>query len=289
MSGPQRQAYAWNLPEDDAGRRALAATLAGIGCRALRVKAGGDGGMVWIPGGHFPAEAGPQWDDAWLAPFVAVGLAPTPWFYIWPGASDQLAVVAALAHRAAAALALNPEAEWRVQSNANGFRSLAEANSAAVAWVAQLRAALPHPVRIAFSSVPTWADFPYEGFAAACDQAEPQHYWPASAFADGEDEVMAHVRRAGTTKPCVAILSASGEYPDAAVVRLGEAALATLPTLAGFSAWEAGNAAFQATAMRDAYALLGVAAATTPAAGAFGRAWAAGGTFEARWAALTGH
>lgn len=283
-----RQCYVWDLPATDAARQALAATLAAIGCRALRVKAGGDDGGVWIPGGHIPAGAGPQWDFAWLAPFGVAEIMPTPWFYNWPTAADQAGIVAALAHRDAAEIALNPEAQWRVQSSANSFQSLAEANAAAGTWVAQLRAMLPHPVRIAFSSCPTWADFPYEGFAAACDQAEPQHYWPASAFLDGEDEMMAHVRRAGTAKPCVPILSASGQYSDAGVMTLARSALGTLPGLAGFSAWEAGNTAFQATALRDAYALLGVTAATAPGGGAFGRAWAAGGTFEARWRALTG-
>lgn len=260
-----RQSYAWDLPAADAARRALAATLEGIGCRALRVKAGGDDGGVWIPGGHIPAGAGPQWDAAWLAPFVAAGIEPTPWFYIWPTAADQAGIVAALAHRDAAEIALNPEAEWRVQSNANSFRTLADANLAATLWVHQLRAALPHPVRIAFSSCPTWADFPYEGFAAACDQAEPQQYWPASAFLNAEDEVMAHVRRAGTAKPCVPILSASGQYSDAGVVALARSALLTLPGLAGFSAWEAGNSAFQASAIQQAYALLPVEATSGPA------------------------
>lgn len=261
----QQQAYLWDAPPTDAGRQALAAELARIGCRAVRVKAGGDDGDVWIPGGHYPSDAAPQWDAPWLAAVVAANIAPSPWFYIWPTAADIQAVVAALAHRDAPELALNPEMEWRVSSQANTFQSLAQANTAAAQWVAQLRAALPHPVRIAFSSCPTWADFPYEGFAAACDQAEPQHYWPASAFLNGEDEVMAHVRRAGTAKPCVPILTACGEYPDAGVVTLARSALATLPNLAGFSAWEAGNGAFQATAIRDAYALLPVEAATVPA------------------------
>jgi hypothetical protein len=62
--------------------------------------------------------------------------------------------------------------------------------------------------------VPTWTDFPYEGFAQACDQAEPQHYWPRDLLAGGKDQVEAHIRRAGPTMPCVPILTCSREYED---------------------------------------------------------------------------
>jgi hypothetical protein len=255
MAEPDRQSYAWNLPKTAALREVLAVALVADGTRHLRVKAGGDLGAVWVPGGRYPDSAGPQWDDGWLAHYTAKGIRVSPWFYVWPAVVDKEAIAKALNHRDADELALNAETEWRVSSPDNTFRSLAEANVYAEAWVRDLRTWLPHPVRIAFSSVPSWADFPYEGFAAACDQAEPQHYWFAEAIG-GKTQVGWHVARAGRDKPCVPILTASREYDDIGVVELAHDALADLPTLAGFSSWECANAAYQHSAMRQAYALL---------------------------------
>jgi hypothetical protein len=211
---------------------------------------------VWIPGGRYPDSAGPQWDDGWLAHYTAKGIRVTPWFYVWPAEVDKEAVARALNHRDADELALNAETEWRVSSPDNTFRSLAEANVYAEAWVRDLRTWLPHPVRIAFSAVPTWADFPYEGFAAVCDQAEPQHYWPGSLLAGGKDQVVRHLERAGGRIPCVPILTVSGEYDLGGVVGLAADAIRECPDLAGFSTWECANAAYQHVAVRQAYTLL---------------------------------
>jgi hypothetical protein len=260
MAEPERQSYAWNLPKTATLREALAVALVADGTRHLRVKAGGDLGAVWIPGGRYPSSAGPQWDDGWLAHYTAKGIRVTPWFYIWPAEVDKEAVAKALNHRDADELALNAETEWRVSSPDNTFRSLAEANVYAEAWVRDLRTWLPHPVRIAFSAVPTWADFPYEGFAAACDQAEPQHYWPRDLLAGGKDQVEAHIRRAGAALPCVPLLTCSREYEDSVVVALAVEAvedyIAARDTIDGLSTWECGNSAYQHAAVQASYALL---------------------------------
>jgi hypothetical protein len=281
MSEPEKQAYAWNLPKTATLREVLAVALAADGTRHLRVKAGGDLGAVWIPGGRHPDSAGPQWDDGWLAHYTAKGIRVTPWFYVWPAEVDKEAIAKALNHRDADELALNAETEWRVSSPDNTFRSLAEANVYAEAWVRDLRTWLPHPVRIAFSSVPSWADFPYEGFAAACDQAEPQHYWPGALLAGGKDQVVRHLERAGGRLPCVPILTASGEYDLGGVVGLAADAIRECPDLAGFSTWECANAAYQHVAVRQAYALLGDLARREPLD--FAAAWRAGGTFTERY------
>lgn len=238
------------------GSNAKAAQIADTGANVAYVKAGGDNGVVWIPGAPTGGFARPQWDAAYLAPLVAAGVTAYPWFYVWPVAVDEDAVIAALHHRLADTLVLNAETEWRVQSPANKFASLADANAAARAWVDDLRHTLRanfnREFRIGYSAVPSWTDFPYEGFAAACDFGLPQHYWPASLLG-GEDQVMAHYRRAPQS-PCVATLTACREYDDAGVLDLARSALAH--PIAGLSSWEAGNSAWQADAMRQAFALL---------------------------------
>lgn len=262
----QRQAYVWYLPDTPTARLAHAQRLRDVGALTLRVKAGGDHGLAWIPGRPSRGFAQPQWDRAWLAPYEAQGLVVSPWFYVWPDGADRDAIVAALRHERGTAtsplwLGLNPEAEWRVQSHDNPWHTLAEANDAAYQWVQALRhdlkAYLGLEVKIAVSAVPSWADFPYEGFARAADQLEPQHYWPDHLMAGGEDQVEAHVRRAGPDTPVVPLLALSREYDDDQAVALAEDALADFgPLLDGFSAWEVGNDAFQWGALKRVYALL---------------------------------
>jgi hypothetical protein len=254
----EKQAYCWYLPANTA---AHAARLVAGGCAHLRVKAGGDGGGVWQ-----------QWaDQARTQAYRDAGLRVTPWFYTWPLQEDIDAIARAHAAHPFDECGLNPETEWRWRnSNENPWNSLAEANQGARDWVARLRSAVP-AARLAYSSCPTWYDFPYEGFAETCDQAEPQHYWPDNLMAPdgetgeeaGEDSVEAHVRRAGTAQPTVPILTASREYPDAGVIDLARNALGDYPTLAGFSMWEAGNGAYQWDAARACYALLDTLAPQT--------------------------
>jgi hypothetical protein len=262
-----RQAYAWQLPHTATAREALAKALVADGTTHVRVKAGGDGGAVWIPGGRYPGSGGPQWDDAWLDPFTSRGLKVTPWFYNTPGDADKDAVVAALAHRlptpradGLVEIALNPEVEWAAN---NGYD-----NDYARRWVSDLRSrvsfALDVSLYIAYSSCPTWTWFPYEGFAQRCDQGEPQHYWPANLLPDfggvDEDQVDAHIRRAGREQPCVPILTASGEYNDAGVVSLAIGAIndyvAARESIDGLSAWECANSAYQHAAVAASYRLL---------------------------------
>jgi hypothetical protein len=261
MSEPERSAFIWTLPTGAATREAIAVAVAAGGTRKLYIKAGGDNGAaVWIPGVPLPSWARPQWDDAYLAPFTARDIAVVPWVYNWPNRADIDATIAALRHRWADELVLNPETEWRVQSPVNAYRSLVEANEDAERWVATLESDLRDEFgrvpRLGFSSVPSWPDFPYEGFAAACDFALEQHYWFPSDIAGGLDEVGWHLRRAGKAKPHVPVLTASREHDDAGVVRLARNALAQDPDLAGFSSWEAANGAYQADAVASAYALL---------------------------------
>jgi hypothetical protein len=257
MAEPERSAFIWTLPTGAATREAIAVAVAAGGTRKLYIKAGGDNGAaVWIPGVPLPSWARPQWDDAYLAPFTGRGIAVVPWFYNWPGNADGNLIIRALAHRDCDELVLNPETEWRVQSSANPYRTLAEANRAAELWVATLRDLLPHRVRIGFSSVPSWPDFPYEGFSAECDFALEQHYWFPDVLPGGLDQVGWHLRRTAWIMPHVPVLTASREHDDAGVVQLARNALAQDPDLAGFSSWEAANGAYQVDAVAASYALL---------------------------------
>lgn len=261
----ERSVYFWHYD----GTHNKAEQLRVIGATVAWLKAGGDRGIAWI---RDPAPEGfenEQWDDAYLSPLVNRGIDCRPWFYNWPVRADQLVVLTALAARWSDVIALNPETEWRVASPHSPYTSLAAGNRYAAEWVRQLRALIQASFGrvplIGYSSCPTWRDFPYEGFDEACDFAMPQHYWPDELFPPtdgetgseaGEEQVEAHLRRAGKAKPCVPILTACREYDDAGVVALAENALFDYPELAGFSAWEAGNAAFQADAMRRCYLLL---------------------------------
>jgi hypothetical protein len=261
MAELERSAFIWTLPTGAATREAIAVAVAAGGTRKLYIKAGGDNGAaVWIPGVALPSWARPQWDDAYLAPFTARGILCVPWFYNWYGDADLNAIVRAVGYRPSAELVLNPETEWRVQSSANPFRTLDEANEAAFRWVIYLRDNIRDieqlEPRIGFSSVPSWPDFPYEGFARACDFALEQHYWFPSDIAGGLDEVGWHLDRAGKAKPHVPVLTASREHDDAGVVQLARNALAQDPDLAGFSSWEAANGAYQVDAVAASYALL---------------------------------
>lgn len=242
----EKQTYIWNLPSD---RAVHARRLVEIGVQHVRVKAGGDTGRLW---------------QAWVdpratQPYRDAGLRVTPWFYTWPEQSDIDVVIRAMRAQPFDEYALNPEVEWRTDSPENPWRTVEQANDAAADWLRRMEAALPG-VRRAFSSVPSWVGFPYEAWCAGCDQAEPQHYWPRNLLADvyghDYDEVGYHRLRGGDDLPCIPILTASREYPDAGVVALAKTALADFPTLDGFSAWEAGNASFQWGAMAAAYALL---------------------------------
>jgi hypothetical protein len=248
----ERSTYIWNYRGGDAKAQQIKDT----GATMAWIKSGGDQGVVWIPGVSRPTWALPQWDDAYLQPLTSRGIACYPWFYNWPGAQDKAAVIRALEHRWSDVLALNPETEWRVASPHSPYNTLAEGNRYARAWVddlmEQLLARFGKLPRIGFSGVPSWRDFPYEGFGQACDFGHVQHYWPAELLG-GEDQVEAHYRRAPGC-PCIPILTACREYDDAGVLRLAASAL--MHPIQGFSAWEAGNAAYQADAMRQAYALL---------------------------------
>jgi hypothetical protein len=256
---PERSMYIWNMPRNASARLALRATLIATGCETIWVKAGGDDGYAWTPTQPSPpAWLRPQWSDAWLDDFAP--LATLPWFYIWPRETEYNAVALALRSRMADTLALNPETEWRVQSSVNPYRNLAEANRGAEAWVDKLRRRLREEFgrefRIGFSGVPSWTDFPYEGFDAACDFSHPQHYWPAHLMARNEDQIRAHLRRVGKAKPCVPILTVAREYGDEGAYALAETAVRDYPDLAGFSGWVAGENPYQSEVMRKAYLLL---------------------------------
>jgi hypothetical protein len=262
-----RAAYAWQLPHDAGARENLAAAVYADGTRHVRVKACGDGGATWIPGGRYPASGGPQWDNAWLEPFTRRGIRVTPWSYNEPGEADKNAIIRALQHRPPDPrpdglweIGLNPEVEWAAN---NGYD-----NAYAAAWVRDLRervrAALGVELYIAYSSCPTWRWFPYEGYAETCDQAEPQHYWTRNLLPDfgplDEDQVEAHIRRAGPAQPCVPILTASREYASSEVVALAVEAIedyvAARDAIDGLSSWECANGAYQHDAMAASYALL---------------------------------
>lgn len=255
----ERSSYIWNAAPDGAGRRAKRDQLVGIGCTEVLIKGFGDDGVVWIEGVALPSFARSQWSDAYAADYAP--LTVTLWGYPWPRDSDLDGCVQALMARWSPRVVLNPETEWRYQnSNVNPWNSLAEANAAAQDWMRRLKAACQSRFgRVPsfwISSCPSWSDFPYEGFMAECDGALPEHYFPDSMMARGENMVEAHIRRAGTAKPCVPVVTACREYDDQGVIDLAHSALLALPQPAGFSAWEAGNTAFQSEAMRQVYALL---------------------------------
>ena len=249
----ERSVYFWYYN----GSAAKAEQVRSIGATTAWVKAGGDRGVVWIPDPTPEGFENEQWADAYLEPLTSRGIVCNPWFYNWPVEADKRAVIVALEHRWADAIGLNPETEWRVQSPHSPYTNLMRGNAYAVAWVEdlrnQIRARFCRVPQIGFSGVPSWYDFPYEGFAAVCDFAHPQHYWHDELMANGENQVEAHFRRAPESV-CIPVLTACREYDDAGVLRLANSAL--LHPIQGFSAWEAGNAAFQANAMRQAYALL---------------------------------
>lgn len=260
----ERSVYFWYYDGSDG----KAQQIADIGANRAWIKAGGDGGIAWIKD---PAPEGfenEQWDDGYLMPLTSRGIPCFAWFYNDPLTVDQTVVLTALDARWSDTIVLNVETEWRVGTPTSPYNTLAEANAFAERWVNDLKAALKaHFGRvpsIGYSSCDTWADFPIEGFEAACDFAMPQDYWPDNLMAPdgetgseaGEDMVEAHLRRCGNAKPCIPILTMCGEYPPQQAVAIGANALLDDPDLDGFSAWEAGNSGFQAEAMRLAFALL---------------------------------
>jgi hypothetical protein len=259
----EKSCYIWTYD----GSHAKAAEIAATGATVAWLKAGGDGGITWIPDPTPERWENEQWDDAYLAPLTSRGIECRPWFYNHLGDADKESVLTALAHRWSDDIALNPEVEWRVQHAESPYTNLTAGNSFAWTWVTDLIGRclerFNKAPRIWFSSCPSWGDFPYEGYAAACHGAHPQHYWHDALMARGENQVEAHYRRAGAALPCVPILTACREYDDAGVLALAHSAL--LHPIDGFSAWEAGNRSYQADAMRRAYLLL-PADSTPPAA-----------------------
>lgn len=263
-----KHTFCWYLPSTDEGRKDFAQTRLAEGCQEVSIKAFGDGGVRWLAKFPRPSWAAPQWDVSYLDDLA--GLNVTFWGYPLPEVDSEFtAIVDVLRTHDSYEIILNPETEWRVSSPKNSFQNLAQANAYAAGWVARLKGLLYKEFgavpKISFSSVPTWADFPYEGFAQACDVAYPQHYWPDNAFTPndgetgdeaGEDEVEAHIRRSGRAMPCIPILTACGEYDDAGVIALAENALGDFPELDGFSSWESGNSAYQGAAIAHCYTLL---------------------------------
>jgi hypothetical protein len=242
----EKQTYIWYLPND---RRAHAKRLRAIGVTHIRIKAGGDDGRLWE-----------QWTDLAAAqPYRDEGLTVSPWFYTWPTPGDQAVVLRAMRAQPFEEYALNPEVEWRTDSNANTWNTVEQANIAAAEWLDQMERTVPS-IKRAFSSVPSWVGFPYEAWCAGCDQDEQQHYWPRNMLADvygkDYDEVGYHRLRGGDELPCIPIITACQEYPDAGVIALAKNALMDFPNLDGFSSWESGNSGFQWAAMAAVYNIL---------------------------------
>jgi hypothetical protein len=244
-----RGTYIWNLDPSSDARRAHAKRLRGLGLTRVQVKAGGDDGRLW-----------PEWvDPAATREYREEGLTVEPWFYTWPTEADRLVVKRAFDAQPFERYALNPETEWRTDSQENPWNTVAQANEGAFEWLLQMDLAMPSMERW-FSSVPSWTGFPYEAWCQGCDLAQPQHYWPRNLLADvyghDYDEVGYHRLRGGDTLPCIPIITACREYPDAGVVALAATALHDFPNLDGFSFWEAGNGAFQWDAAQKCLDLL---------------------------------
>jgi hypothetical protein len=266
----ERSVWFWNY----SGGAQQAQIVADTGAKIAYIKAAGDRGIVWIPNSPTGGFARPQWDDGYLRPLTERGITCYPWVYNWPGDTDKVATVKALNHRPSSLVVFNPETEWRVASQHSPYSNLAAGNAYARAWVSDMRSRLPLGTRIGFSGVPSWKDFPYEGWAESCDVGFPQHYWHDELLG-GENQVEAHYRRA-PGHPCIPILTACREYDDAGVLRLAASAL--MHPIEGFSSWESGNSSWQADAMKQAYAML-PADNQTRAESPFIRAW------KALWAA----
>ena len=256
----ERSTFLWYAPAGRDERRDLARRLLSINCEAVHVKAFGDGGVAWVPGEPPPGfRVQPQWSLGWIKDFAPLHV--NLWGYNKPGdlLQDADAACRALRHYWPDddLLILNPEVEWWGVSND-------EAAGYVQAFRHYLRQTLGRAPRIGFSSCPSWHRFPYEGFAAECDgPSYPQHYWPDRLMAPdhergaeaGEDQVEAHMRRAPGVRQ-VPIITTSREYVDPEVIGLAVNALADDPGLLGFSAWEAGNDAFQIDALAAIFRLL---------------------------------
>lgn len=240
----ERSSYAWNLPTNCGP---LAARLAAGGCTRVWVKAGVDNpGLttVWR-----------QWTDARCEAFVAVGIEPVAWFYIYPESPEVQwdTIARALTARPSRDICLNAEIEW---DNVGAIQ--------VAAWVAGLRAYLAARKvaveRIGFSSVPSWDGgkwggsiyhaFPYEAFVLCTDFDMPQDYWMDPDQADYEN------KRNVDNSPVIPILTACGEMTDAGIVARATKTLAECKNLVGFSAWECANGAYQFDAIAGAYAML---------------------------------
>lgn len=236
----ERSAFAWNLPSDV---NSLARRLQATGANRLWVKAGVDN-----PGLQHAWE---QWTDRRLDVLPQYGIEANPWFYIYPEQPTVQydTISRALRARRSPVISLNAEIEWDTQQ-ADYVRN----------WVNGLRAVVaPLGVtRIGFSSVPSWDggqgsifhNFPYEAFCDVCDFSQPQDYWL------DPDQIVFENRRNQRGIPVIPILTACGEMTDDQIVQVAQRAVGNCNNLAGFSAWECANDAYQFDAMRRAYAAL---------------------------------
>ena len=277
----EKSTYAWNLPADCGP---LATRLAASGVNRIWIKAGVDNpGLrtVWK-----------QWADSRTEAFVAVGIDVCPWFYVYPEdpATQIDTIVRALKARPSTIIALNAEVEWD---------NVPEAD--VKFFIASLRFALVNAglrvEKIGFSSVPSWDgqkyggspyhNFPYEAFVLYTDFDMPQDYWMQP------DQAAYENLRNIDNSPVIPILTACGEMTDAGIIERATKTLAECKNLAGFSAWECANGAYQFDAIAKAYTMLppdppvSIATApssiTTPATD-----WGAGseGTVVARFEAI---
>lgn len=205
----ERSAWVWNdvPPVPDYRRLRLA------GCDLAIVKA------VWEGP---PARVADQYARA-VGEAGGVPVAP----FTYPlGGGQTAAEIAALVAAVRGAplppkIVLNPEDPWRG----------VDAGTVAP-YVAAVRAALPG-IPIWFSSVPSWADFPYEAWCAACDGSYPQCY-PGYG-----DQLGAEAARNRTGKPVIPIAANwSGASPLQDGARL--AGDRRVPG-AGLSYWQAGS------------------------------------------------
>lgn len=202
----ERSAWVWyySPPLPDGAR------LQGAGCTLAIVKA------VWEGP---PARAAGQYAEALNGLRVPV----VPFTYPLGGAqagTEIAALTTALAGSKPRKIVLNPEDPWR------------GVDAATVGpYVAAVRAAVPG-VPVWFSSVPTWADFPYEAWCAACDGSYPQCY-PGYG-----DVLAAEAARNVTGKPVVPV---AGNWAGAAPVADGTRLVTdTRVPVAGLSFWQAG-------------------------------------------------
>lgn len=204
----ERSAWVWNNapPTPDPARLRLA------GCGLAIVKA------VWEGP---PARVA----DQYAAAVATSPLPVAPFTYPLGGAAADSEIAALVAAVRAAKLppkiVLNPEAPWRG----------ADAGTVAP-YVAAVRAALPG-IPVWFSSVPSWADFPYEAWCAACDGSYPQCY-PGYG-----DQLASEANRNRTGKPVIPI--AANWYGSDPLQDGARLAVDRRVKIGGLSFWQAGS------------------------------------------------